>query len=64
MCVQGNQEFQDPFFVNPYPWSAFHSDDYSYSRITVFNATHILFEQYSVDQVCALGCALYLSRST
>jgi hypothetical protein len=53
----GNQEFQDPFFVNPYPWSAYHSDDYCYSRITVFNATHLFFEQYSVDQMAVIDSA-------
>jgi len=35
----------------PYPWSAFHSDDYGYTRMTVHNASHLYMEQVSDDQV-------------
>jgi len=35
----------------PYPWSAVHSDDYGYTRMTVHNTTHLYMEQVSDDKV-------------
>jgi acid phosphatase type 7 len=46
----GCQEGVDPFERIPYPWSAFQSDDYGYTRMKVFNATHLYMEQVSDDQ--------------
>lgn len=48
---QGNQEGQDPFERYPHPWSANHSDDYGYTRMTVYNGTHLNIQQVSVDNV-------------
>ena len=48
---QGCQEGEDPFEKLPHPWSAAHSDDYGYSRLTVHNASHLSIEQVSVDKV-------------
>lgn len=46
----GCQEGVDPFERLPYPWSAFQSDDYGYTRMKVFNASHLYMEQVSDDQ--------------
>ena len=47
----GCQERHDHFVPNPPEWSAFRSSDYGYTRLTVFNATHLYFEQVSDDKV-------------
>ena len=41
----------DPFDPLPHPWSAFHSDDYGYTRLHIKNATHLYIEQVSDDKV-------------
>jgi len=46
----GCQERTEPFLPHPHPYSAFHSQDYGYSRMTVHNATHLYIEQVSDDQ--------------
>jgi len=46
---RGCGEHHDPFGV-PRPWTAFQSDDYGYTRMNVFNATHMYLEQVSDDQ--------------
>lgn len=51
LWLQGCQEGVDPFERLPHPWSAFQSDDYGYTRMKVFNATHLYMEQVSDDQV-------------
>jgi len=46
----GCQENTDAFIPHPPPWSAFRSSDYGYSRMTVYNKTHLYYEQVSDDQ--------------
>lgn len=46
----GCQEGTTPFVRHPLPWSAFHSTDYGYTRMKIFNATHLYMEQVSDDQ--------------
>jgi len=41
----GCQEGTDTFVAHPGPWSAFRSSNYGFSRMHVFNATHLYFEQ-------------------
>ncbi|KAI1719822.1 calcineurin-like phosphoesterase domain-containing protein [Ditylenchus destructor] len=41
----GCQEHTDPFVPDPNPWSAFRSSNYGFSRMQIFNATHLYFEQ-------------------
>ncbi|KAK0408941.1 hypothetical protein QR680_004253 [Steinernema hermaphroditum] len=41
----GCQEEVVPFEKHPPPWSAFRSSLYGFSRMQVFNATHLYFEQ-------------------
>ena len=48
---QGCQERVDPFTGTRPPWSAMRSDDYGYSRMTVYNGTHLYLEQVSDDKV-------------
>ncbi|TKR70396.1 hypothetical protein L596_022430 [Steinernema carpocapsae] len=43
----GCQENTDPFVPHPPPWSAVRSSDYGFSRMQVFNSTHMYFEQIS-----------------
>ncbi|MFH4974730.1 hypothetical protein AB6A40_001439 [Gnathostoma spinigerum] len=41
----GCQENTDPFVEHPSPWSAFRSSNYGFSRMHIFNSTHLYFEQ-------------------
>ena len=52
---QGCQEDHDPFEKDYPPWTAYRSEDYGYTRMTIFNETHLFMEQVSVDKVCRLG---------
>ncbi|XP_011874902.1 PREDICTED: iron/zinc purple acid phosphatase-like protein isoform X2 [Vollenhovia emeryi] len=45
-CKEGREEF----VPNLPPWSAFHSSDYGYTRMKVFNKTHLYLEQVSDDK--------------
>jgi hypothetical protein len=46
----GCQEGVDPFERIPHPWSAYHSDDYGFTRMRVINGTHLHLQQVSDDQ--------------
>ncbi|GAB1605607.1 acid phosphatase type 7-like isoform X1 [Argonauta hians] len=46
----GCKEKHDPFTPNATAWSAFRSTDYGYSRIRIYNNTHLYMEQVSDDQ--------------
>uniref|UniRef100_A0A1I7ZE13 Purple acid phosphatase n=1 Tax=Steinernema glaseri TaxID=37863 RepID=A0A1I7ZE13_9BILA len=46
----GCQENTDPFEPIPPPWSAVRSSDYGFSRMQVFNNTHLYFEQVSATK--------------
>jgi len=46
----GCQEVPDPFYKDPQPFSAFRSSDYGYSRMTIYNNTHLYLEQVSDDK--------------
>lgn len=46
----GCKEMHCPFVEHPSDWSAFRSNDYGYTRMTIHNATHLEMEQFSVDQ--------------
>lgn len=48
---QGCNEFISPFVDHPPSWSAFRSTDYGYTRLKVFNSTHLYFEQVSDNKV-------------
>ncbi len=41
----------EPFGREPPEWSAFRSEDYGYTRITIVNRTHLSIDQVSDDQV-------------
>jgi len=45
----GNREKNDLFY-KPMAFSAFRNSDYGYGRMTVFNATHLYFEQVSAEK--------------
>lgn len=45
-CKEGHADF----VKNLPEWSAFHSDDYGYTRMKAFNTTHLYFEQVSDDK--------------
>uniref|UniRef100_A0A914RVM4 Iron/zinc purple acid phosphatase-like C-terminal domain-containing protein n=1 Tax=Parascaris equorum TaxID=6256 RepID=A0A914RVM4_PAREQ len=47
----GCQENTDPFIEHPPPWSAFRSSNYGFSRMQIFNSTHLYFEQLSASKV-------------
>ncbi|CAH1784387.1 unnamed protein product [Owenia fusiformis] len=46
----GCQEGQTEFRPNVFPWSAFHTRDYGYTRMEVTNHTHLHIEQVSDDK--------------
>ena len=45
----GDREDHEPFTRAQPPYSAFRSNTYGYSRMTVFNDTHMLWEQVQTD---------------
>ncbi|EDO41277.1 predicted protein [Nematostella vectensis] len=46
----GCSEDHDKFKKDYGPWTAFRSEDYGYTRMTIHNKTHIYFDQFSVDK--------------
>ena len=54
LFFQGCQEDHDPFEKDYPPWTAYRSEDYGYTRMTIFNETHLFMDQVSVDKVCKL----------
>jgi len=46
----GCKERHDNFDKIVDPWSAFRSDDYGYTRLQIFNSTHLYLEQVSDDK--------------
>ena len=48
---QGCQERHDGFITHISPWSAIRSNDYGYTRMHIFNSTHLYWEQVSDDKV-------------
>ncbi|XP_076046783.1 acid phosphatase type 7-like [Oratosquilla oratoria] len=60
----GCQEFLDPFVKDPPKWSAVRASDYGYMRMTVFNHTHLYFEQVSDDQGGKIVDSVLIRRDT
>lgn len=53
-CLSSNQGCKErltPFVPDPRDWSAVRIEDYGYTRMQIFNRTHIWLEQLSDDQV-------------
>lgn len=46
----GCKEGREPFLDTIPEWSAFHSQDYGYTRMKAYNQSHLYFEQISVDK--------------
>ncbi|XP_037810583.1 acid phosphatase type 7 isoform X3 [Lucilia sericata] len=46
----GCKEGREPFLSNIPEWSAFHSQDYGYTRLKAYNRSHLYFEQVSDDK--------------
>ncbi|XP_075158838.1 acid phosphatase type 7 isoform X2 [Haematobia irritans] len=46
----GNKEGREPFRKKIPDWSAFHSQDFGYTRFKAYNKTHLYFEQVSDDK--------------
>ncbi|XP_028409886.1 acid phosphatase type 7-like [Dendronephthya gigantea] len=46
----GCSERHDPFSKDPAYFTAFRALDYGYSRMTVYNSTHLYWDQISIDQ--------------
>ena len=59
----GNEEGQTQFDPIPYPWSAFRSDDFGYTRMKIMNTTHLMLEQVSVDKGGKIIDSLTLVRN-
>ena len=50
-CFQGSHLGVGPFQPTGYAWSAYRSEDYGYTRMTIMNDTHMNLEQVSDNQV-------------
>lgn len=55
ILLQGCKEDITPFLLPQPRWSAFRSTDYGYTRMQVFNDTHMHLEQVSDDKVCTVN---------
>lgn len=60
----GCQEDHDSFIPDPRGWSAFRSDDYGYTRMKVFNSTHLYLEQVSDDKDGAVIDSLMIIKDS
>ncbi|CAF2172897.1 unnamed protein product [Rotaria magnacalcarata] len=58
----GCGERHDPFGV-PRPWTAFQNNDYGYTRMNVYNTTHLYLEQVSDDQHGKVVDSMWLIKS-
>jgi hypothetical protein len=58
----GCDERHDPFGV-PRPWTAFTNSDYGYTRMNVYNASHLYLEQVSDDQGGKVVETMWLIKS-
>lgn len=58
-CLQGCKYCHDKFQRDYGPWTAFRTLDYGYTRVQVFNSSHLYLEQVSIDQVS--GICIYKS---
>ena len=54
VSLQGNREAQSKFV--PSRRSAFHTDDFGYTRMVIPNATHLYLEEMSVNKVNCGPC--------
>ncbi|KAH8251963.1 hypothetical protein KR026_000124 [Drosophila bipectinata] len=59
----GCKEGREPFKGKIPDWSAFHSQDYGYTRLRAHNRTHLHFEQVSDDQNGAIIDNFWLVKS-
>ncbi|EDW82409.1 uncharacterized protein Dwil_GK25789 [Drosophila willistoni] len=59
----GCKEGREPFKGKIPEWSAFHSQDYGYTRLKAHNRTHLYFEQVSDDQQGAIIDRFWLIKS-
>jgi len=59
----GCKEGREPFKGKIPEWSAFHSQDYGYTRLKAHNRTHIHFEQVSDDKNGAIIDDFWLVKS-
>lgn len=50
----GDQEGQTKFIPKPSKWSAFRTDDYGFTRMKIFNATHLYLDEISTDKYGAV----------
>lgn len=53
--LQGCKYCHDKFQRDYGPWTAFRTLDYGYTRVQVFNSSHLYLEQVSIDQVSGSG---------
>ncbi|UJR10227.1 hypothetical protein I4U23_014440 [Adineta vaga] len=58
----GCNERHDPFGV-PRPWTAFQNNDYGYTRMNIYNSSHLYLEQVSDDQGGKVIDSMWLIKS-
>ncbi|XP_039959168.1 acid phosphatase type 7 isoform X3 [Bactrocera tryoni] len=58
----GCKEGREPFEKDTPEWSAFHSQDYGYTRMKAYNRTHLYFEQVSDDKNGAIIDAFWIIK--
>ena len=54
--IQGCKYCHDKFKRDYGPWTAFRTLDYGYTRVQVFNSSHLSLEQVSIDKVSGSCC--------
>ncbi|XP_076463658.1 acid phosphatase type 7-like isoform X2 [Babylonia areolata] len=59
----GCQEIHDNFTKNTAEWSAFRSDDYGYTRMTIHNSTHLYMEQVSDNKDGKILDSLWIKKA-
>ncbi|GAU99383.1 hypothetical protein RvY_10399 [Ramazzottius varieornatus] len=60
----GCQENHTRFNPHPYDFSAFHTTDYGFTRMTVHNRTHLQFEQVSDDKNYVVVDSVWVKKTS
>ncbi|VDQ14714.1 unnamed protein product, partial [Trichobilharzia regenti] len=60
----GSDEGRDTFINGGKPWSAFRTNDFGFTRMTIHNSTHLDIEQISVEEVKLYSLVIYSNETS